>query len=601
MKKKKMIIAIIIATLLLAGLLFYWNNNEVHACEAVSLEEARGILTEENVLLEYSGVMDYHLDTTERVYQIAVRFCFQGTMIICKNGDVYYAGYSYPTGYAYDNSHIYEGSRIWDVKIYEADPTSMYYLGKISTMDLLQYHFNLLFCHTGEMYWEEYRYLWESHGEGSTIDGEANVGTEAEDKAEPDADTEVNEGKQEQNRGAEMIAYLSRHEDVRANEFLNESMYRLCFWRRADDEMCANYLYFKADKQRGVLSMQPAMDICAKVHDSWFFEQYARMALTEMYSLRDPIVGEENRFVFEGNVSEDTVVLPSNNRDQILATDDSNGMYYGFYYATPRFVPEGQPENVTAVEALTGLDIKRLIMVEGCLVCMTDWGRQISYLYDDAEAEVLLEDYALEELQEYGGELYGTNYRSLIRLSLDGTVETLWEHAVYGFTVDENYIYIFDGNTWQVLDRKSGEDLGWIATDIQFAYESGEVCASGGRLYFTAWNPEESTVSVNSLDMQGNMTQIGETHNASEVDFRGTASYGEWLFYKVENSRALVQVNVNTGEETILSLEDNVAYRGEILVWNDRLAMFTCGENGALCLACFDLETLEYEGAVYLE
>ena len=574
MKKKKVIITSIIATLLLAGLLFYWNNNEVHACETVSLEEAREILTEENVLLEYvCGGDGDERDELSQKNRGQIRNSV--SLVLCRDGSVYYCSfYPVPDVISRFQDELWEAVQFDNMKVY--------YLGKLSTADMMRSRMGVMFYDEENDWKIRYR---------NTLDVE-----------EPQSDM-IEVGGNAQRIAMEEIYFpWIQNKEESVAHFESVTHFSCYIYRDINDKIIEQRIAYEYSDEKGYSLDSNALMLIEMIYESWFFETYAGMAETEIYTRGLPVIADETHFVYEGTVDSENIVLQSVNEGNRLMLDEEGNLFYirdGYLEAsTMEAFRRGEPSSVTL-----GVEARNVLTMNGQMIYIYSINHMKEKIYLHEEIPQLLwENSGMGVIKEYDDSLYYSDYSSLVRLDSLGTAEILWEHAVYAFTVDENYIYIFDGNTWQVLDKETGEDLGYIATDVYFAYEMDEIYAAGGRLYFAAWNQENNTISCNSLDMEGNLTQIGEVHTGTEADSYRVAAHEEYLFYSTEQGESLVRVNINTGEETIVQMDEyGVVYAGDLIMADDSLVVYWRDEERRDCYSFLDVESLEVEAEVCLE
>ena len=368
------------------------------------------------------------------------------------------------------------------------------------------------------------------------------------------------------------------------------------------DKIIEQRIAYEYSDEKGYSLDSNALMLIEMIYESWFFETYAEMAETEIYTRRLPVIAGETHFVYEGTVDSENIVLQSVNEGNRLTLDEEGNLFYirdGYLEAsTMEAFRRGEPSSVTL-----GVEARNVLTMNGQMIYIYSINHMKEKIYLHEEIPQLLwENSGMGVIKEYDDSLYYSDYSALVRLDSLGTAEILWEHAVYAFTVDENYIYIFDGNTWQVLDKETGEDLGYIATDVYFAYEMDEIYAAGGRLYFAAWNQENNTISCNSLDMEGNLTQIGEVHTGTEADSYRVAAHEQYLFYSTEQGESLVRVNINTGEETIVQMDEyGVVYAGDLIMADDSLVVYWRDEERRDFYSFLNVESMELEAEVCLE
>jgi len=582
MKKKKVIITSIIATLLLAGLLFYWNNNEVHACEAVSLEEAREILTEENLLLEYSNYNYPRTQWTEyssrkSFWEIAWYENELSKILICRDGAVYYCSFHMGMNELPDTTleSIHNG--------WAKEPSYIYYLGKISTMELYKL---VIRVELVDM---------EAETSGYTYEEEVNVPESvggSEQKTEESI--VVEESSIDKDTG-----YYARYN-------LWNCLSSECKIYRSEDGEAVELTIMKKgrDYSHFLIDLNAAI-IRIRMEDSEFFERYAVMAYRELATGRNPVTDVTRQIDIENIVQyEENDIRILDNSASRCGVGCEGHFYYRWYYINRYVIYQISLENMNDERTPH-------IIFEGYASALFPQGENAlglsgeKYIVLDPEGAYV--EYPMPDnvttpkmVKVCGDTFYYSDYRSLVRINPDGEIELLWDTAVFCFEVDENYIYIFDGNTWYLLDRITGEYLGWFVTDVTFTYEMDDIFVCDGKLYFAARNLTENTISCNSLDMAGNMTLIGEVHPGSERDFRCITCYEQYLYYSICNGTEIVRVDLNTGEEERIILAEYDCYQVEEMVtFENKLMVYVRDNDNDYIYLKFDLETLEYEGILY--
>ena len=84
--------------------------------------------------------------------------------------------------------------------------------------------------------------------------------------------------------------------------------------------------------------------------------------------------------------------------------------------------------------------------------------------------------------------IFYTDYSRLVKLSMTGKADVLWEYGVYCYEITEDdLIFLFDGDVWELLDPWTGEDYGYVCESCGYAYECDVAELAGDYLYYSAF------------------------------------------------------------------------------------------------------------------
>lgn len=194
---------------------------------------------------------------------------------------------------------------------------------------------------------------------------------------------------------------------------------------------------------------------------------------------------------------------------------------------------------------------------------------------------MMTDSITIKDFIVYDGIIYYTDYANLYRMDSDGNQELLWNNGVFTFDVSDDYIYIFTGYAWEVIDRVTGDYYGYILDGVDGEYEADVARMEDGYLFYTAYNYSDSKIYLYALDMDGNVTQIGDAMIGETYDTYNLIFDGKYAYYTVGGGETLVMTNVTTGAQTTRPLSDSGFYYGlEMFMLNGQVAMYVYDSSG---------------------
>ena len=260
-------------------------------------------------------------------------------------------------------------------------------------------------------------------------------------------------------------------------------------------------------------------------------------------------------------------------------------------------------------DLLSGAAPERIVDVDGSLIRLVMSGDKIFYSIEtnsgnaqlcmatlDGQVTVLDDGYAASTIIVENDMVYYTDYSSLRMCDFSGNIQEIWEYSTFAYDVDDTYVYVFDGYTWEVLDAYTGEDLGYVHYN-DYAYEVDVVRMCGDYLFYVMYDDYTVEVTAYAMDLDGNRIQLGNSHYGLNYDTYMVAFYENYIFYTANDREDLVRVDVTTGEEVVLNFYEDVDYNywyaNDLQVVNDQLVMYMYDfSNMPLCVA-MDIETFE--------
>jgi hypothetical protein len=154
------------------------------------------------------------------------------------------------------------------------------------------------------------------------------------------------------------------------------------------------------------------------------------------------------------------------------------------------------------------------------------------------------------------GYIYYTDYEKLIRLDKYGRTDTLWDYTVYSYEVADDMVFLFDGDAWELLDAKTGEDYGYITSGINYSYECDICKHTEDYIYYVAYDYNRTSVALWALNIwTGDVRMVGNEYEGAKSDTYNVLFKDTYCYFTAENGEMLVRVDVSTGksEERYLS------------------------------------------------
>lgn len=199
---------------------------------------------------------------------------------------------------------------------------------------------------------------------------------------------------------------------------------------------------------------------------------------------------------------------------------------------------------------------------------------------------MLSDDIELKDFVIYNDYVYYTDYSTLFKMDFEGNTETLYDYGVFTFEVTDEYIFIYDGNEWEVIDPEDGTDYGYVViTDGE--YEADVVRHEDEMIFFTAYNYDDSNIYLYAVDYDGNVTQIGDEAWGETWDTYNVAFDDQYVIYTINGGEVIVKTDISTGAYETVSLSDYDYYYAT--------GMVQCGDD--IYLYVWD----DYGDAHYLE
>ena len=168
---------------------------------------------------------------------------------------------------------------------------------------------------------------------------------------------------------------------------------------------------------------------------------------------------------------------------------------------------------------------------------------------------MLSDDIELKDFVIYNDTIYYTDYSTLFKMDFEGNTETLYDYGVFTFEVTDEYIFVFDGYEWEVIDPEDGTDYGYMLI-TNGEYEADVVRHEDEMIFFTAYNYDEGNIYLYAMDYDGNVTQIGDANWGETWDTYNVAFDGKYVIYTVNGGEVIVKADVTTGTYETMSLSD---------------------------------------------
>ena len=165
--------------------------------------------------------------------------------------------------------------------------------------------------------------------------------------------------------------------------------------------------------------------------------------------------------------------------------------------------------------------------------------------------------------------IYYTDYSRLVKLSMNGDTEVLWDYGVYCYEVtSDDLIFLFDGSVWELLDGGTGEDFGYICEASDQEYECDIAEQVGDYLYYVAFDYDSESITLRAMNIWGGEeTVVSGPYSGSKHDTYCALYYDHYVCFTVEDGESLVRIDLASGEEKQIFFDDaGFWYANEIVL-----------------------------------
>ena len=182
------------------------------------------------------------------------------------------------------------------------------------------------------------------------------------------------------------------------------------------------------------------------------------------------------------------------------------------------------------------------------------------------ETELITEGPAKDFLCADGMVFY-TDYNNLVRV-MDGKSEVIWDYTVYCFEYDEGKLFIYDGESWGLIDAVTGEDYGYICQGSNYSYESDVPAYAEDFLYYVAYDYCYEELSLRALNIwSGDEYVIGTAYAGSRYDTYNCVFYDSYVLYTADDRETLVRVDLRDGSVEEMPIDDDYYwYMSELIL-----------------------------------
>ena len=206
------------------------------------------------------------------------------------------------------------------------------------------------------------------------------------------------------------------------------------------------------------------------------------------------------------------------------------------------------------------------------LMCMDMGNGLLSTLVEDN-----VQDFCIA-----GNIIYYTDYSRLVRLDKYGRTDELWNYGVYSYEVANEEVFVYDGDAWELIDAKTGEDYGYITTGLGYTYECDLSCHTEDYIFYVAYDYNRESISLRALNKwTGDERIVGEEYEGRKSDTYNVLFTDTYCYYTVSNGETLVRVDVSTGESITRDLADaGWWYATELMKLNGECVMHAYDTDG---------------------
>ena len=302
------------------------------------------------------------------------------------------------------------------------------------------------------------------------------------------------------------------------------------------------------------------------------------------YSADDPFTVAGVNFAFDGTYKESAHAVQIGG-DLIFKRGDKEN---NALYRIPLDGSGAQPELVYQpaggrIVTVFGTDGTQLLFGEGD-VQNGSYGTDVLYRMNlNGGSPVLLVEDTVSDFCVYDNTIYYTDYSRLVKLSMSGRSEVLWEYGVYCYEVsDDDLLFLFDGDVWELLDTDTGEDCGYLCESCNQSYECDLAERVGDYLYYLAYDYDTETVSLRALDIwNGAENLLSPSFSGTKHDTYCVLFSGKYAYFTTEDGESLVRIDVTSGAQKQIYFDDlGYWYANEIVEVNGQPLLYLNDADG---------------------
>lgn len=302
------------------------------------------------------------------------------------------------------------------------------------------------------------------------------------------------------------------------------------------------------------------------------------------YSPDNPFTVPDADFSFDGTYKESLNAIQIGN-ELIFKRGDKE---HNALYRLPLDGSGAQPELVYQpadgrIVTIFGTDGTQLLLGEGDAQ-NGSYGTDSLYRMDlYGGSPVLLVEDAVSDFCVRDNTIYYTDYSRLVKLSMSGRSEVIWEYGVYCYDVTEDdLLFLFDGDVWELLDTGTGEDCGYLCESCNQSYECDIAEQSGDYLYYLAYDYDTETVSLRVLDIwNGAENLLSPSYSGTKHDTYCVLFSVKYAYFTTEDGESLVRFDVTSGVQKQIYFDDlGYWYANEIVEVNGQPLLYLYDEDG---------------------
>ena len=161
-----------------------------------------------------------------------------------------------------------------------------------------------------------------------------------------------------------------------------------------------------------------------------------------------------------------------------------------------------------------------------------------------------------------------------------GNTETIWQDTVGAFWVDWNYVYIYDGCNWLMLDISAGYvNNGYLCRGR--SYECDRIYAIEDNILTVGYDYSNQSIALHGVDFAGNEVNLSGEYYGDSSDTYCLACCGTYAYFLAYEGESVVAVDVTRGSSADVYLSDyGLWYANEMSVVDNRVILHVYDSSG---------------------
>lgn len=247
--------------------------------------------------------------------------------------------------------------------------------------------------------------------------------------------------------------------------------------------------------------------------------------------------------------------------------------------------------------------IKFFAVKDGAIIYCTDADEVGIYYINSGDSEVICDNLAVSDMTIMGDMIYLTDYESIWEMDVSGSCSEIWDYGAWAIDMDEDYMYVYDGYAWDLLDLEADEFVGEFVSELDGDYEADVIEAAGDYVFTVIFEYDSEKVYVRAININtGDNYNLTSGAYGAKMDTYSAAFIDKYIYYTTGDGETINRVDVTTGENISLNYSStDIYYSNELMEINGVLYGAGFDDNDEAVVFVINQSNLAIEDIYYLD